>query len=253
MIVATDVGEAILKAKGNPQGVEALAFDWVGSELGRWFGLVVPECAIASLSDAHIDFTNEYALEPGSSFLSRYMTAEPYDGTDNYLEKLAKPTDIARLVVFDTWIRNDDRYPPDGEAYGPSKNLDNLLFSPRLQGRVIKYDVVVFDHTHAFSSSGYDGLSDTTIAKTEGVYGLFPKFEPYIDIGSIRAAVRRLLDVDERVAMTVLNSLPLDWGITTSIRNAWCRLICERAGFVADTIEAQILGQNLLPFEGRMK
>ena len=50
--VVTDEGPAYLKALNNPVGLHALVRDWVGTELARWFGLPVLECAVLRVDSA---------------------------------------------------------------------------------------------------------------------------------------------------------------------------------------------------------
>ena len=46
VIVDTDAGLGFLKAMGNPEGEHALACDWIGTQLAKWFGLSTLDQAI---------------------------------------------------------------------------------------------------------------------------------------------------------------------------------------------------------------
>ena len=158
--VMTDKGAAILKALGNPAGPEALAFELVGTELARWMGLTTPDFATLHLTDMPANWSPHFTIENGNAFLSRYIASSTHDGQATFLDRLARPDDLARLVVFDTWIRNADRYPPEEALMERPPNLDNLMFARHPGTRRLKYNLIVFDHTHAFSDAGYDGLDD---------------------------------------------------------------------------------------------
>ncbi|MGN6209456.1 HipA family kinase [Asticcacaulis sp.] len=243
--VVTDRGEAIMKAMGNPMGPEALAFELVGTELARWFGLKTPDFALMPLRDVPREWSPHFAIENGPAFLSGYLRAATYDGQGAFLGKLARPEDIARLVVFDTWIRNEDRCPPEASLDDKPANLDNLMFArSRESGGSLKYDLIVFDHTHAFSNAGYEGLEDEALIEADGVYGFFPAFRPYMTQAAIKAATDRLGQVDEGQVQSLLDAVPPDWGVTARLKHSWRNLIFRRARYVAGTIEDKIIYQR---------
>ncbi len=57
----------------------------------------------------------------------------PWGGGSVLLNRINNEKDISKLVLFDTWIMNSDRFPPKG-SYIP-ENLDNYLFLRKLRGR----------------------------------------------------------------------------------------------------------------------
>lgn len=243
--VITDAGPAIMKSIGNPMGCEALAFDFVGTELARWIGLTTPDFALLPLKDISRDWCQVFEIEDGHAFLSRYLSAATYEGDAIFLDFLARPEDIARLVIFDTWVCNEDRYPPNQANSGTPVNLDNLMFSKNNEvGNKQQYDLMVFDHTHAFSSGGYDELEDPAQITAEGVYGLFPAFQLFLTQQAIDAATRRLRQIDANEVGGLLDAIPPEWGVTTKLKRLWCNLIVCRAHFVADTITDKIIYQR---------
>ena len=109
-VVETDAGPAYLKAMGNPEGPHALACNWVRTRLARLFGLPTFEYAILQV-DADVDeipFTNGRFAQSGSAFCTREEPGRTWGGGADELEPLVNSSDIPRLVVFDTWIRNRD-------------------------------------------------------------------------------------------------------------------------------------------------
>jgi len=245
--VVTDKGEAIVKAMGNPMGPESLAFELVGTELARWFGLQTPDFAIVFLKDTPQNWCPHFNIIDGPAFLSSYMRAETYEGQTTFLENLSKPEDIARLVVFDTWVRNRDRHPPDASSDETPLNLDNLMFARNPHsGRSLKYDLIVFDHTQAFSDAGYEGLGDTASIKFDGIYGLFDAFQTYMTHAAVSAATERLRQIDERQVQALLDAVPAEWELTAKLKKSWCDLIVRRATYVAETIEEKIVYEREL-------
>ncbi len=241
LLVVTDAGDAVIKFMGNPMGYEALAFDLVGTELARWIGLKTPDFATMPVRDIPSDWCDAFDIENGPAFLSRYLPALTYEGGTTFLDRLADPDDIAKLVVFDTWVCNEDRYPPDIARGDLKVNLDNLLFSrstadPRRQ----KFDLLAFDHTHAFSDIGFAGLQDEAQILSEAVYGLFPAFKPFLTQTAIDAATERLRQIDRAELWALLDAIPPEWGVTLKLKSV------RRAHLVAGGIKDKILFQQEL-------
>jgi hypothetical protein len=166
------------------------------------------------------------------------------DGGNVFLSRLQKPEDVSRLVVFDTWIRNADRCPPD-PANTPY-NRDNLFFTP--SGR--KFHLMVFDHSHCFVEGTLeDELGRPYLVEDERIYGNFPEFAAYISPGAVLASVARLRQIDTKMVQDILGSIPQQWGVSGAMRGAWCDLICARADKVADFIPAKLLDEPSLYLE----
>ena len=111
----------------------------------------------------------------GPAFVSRVLPGSTGSEDGSILKNLAAPGDISRLVMFDTWIRNADRWPPeDGIMAEP--NFENLFFTPNGQ----KFEIIALDHSHCFVEIALDDeLADPVVAFDERVYGLFPSFTAY--------------------------------------------------------------------------
>jgi hypothetical protein len=115
-IVETDAGKAYLKCLGGPEGPHTLACEWVATHLARWFRLPTFDVAIIDVTDAdEIPFVDKDGerfgqAEPGPAFVSRAEFGESWSGKQSQLKRLANPEAISRLVVFDTWTLNCDRY-----------------------------------------------------------------------------------------------------------------------------------------------
>jgi hypothetical protein len=172
-------------------------------------------------------------VQNGPAFISWEIEGSTAAGGDVFLKRLVNPDDVSKLVVFDTWIRNPDRCPPEGLP----NNRDNLFFTPI--GR--KFDLVALDHSHCFVETTLaDELGQSHLLADESVYGFFPEFRPYIDTSAVRRAARRLLEIDMGTVKEIVGSVPPQWGVTAGSRDAWAKLICDRAERVAKFLPAKL-------------
>ncbi|HEY5380283.1 MAG TPA: HipA family kinase [Pseudolabrys sp.] len=236
--VATDDGIGFLKGMGNPAGLDSLACELVGTELARWFGLHTPAFSIINVRGIEIPMDGVGNVLPGPAFISQEVSGATGDGGDAFLSNLQNPDDVSKLVVFDTWIRNGDRYPADEQWKDAVSNRDNIFF--KTTGS--KFELTVFDHTHCFTESTLgDGLSDTFVLQDDRVYGYFPEFKHYIKAPAVRGAVGRLRQMDRKVALEVVGSIPEEWKVSKVTRERWAEVICERAKMVSEFIVPKIL------------
>lgn len=178
--IKTDATWGYLKALGNRQGPHALAAELVATQLARWFGLSVADFAILDLpAAACFDLPRNARTQPGPAFVSRHSDGATWGGTEAELRSLEDLGDITRLVVFDTWVRNCDRHPPDLTTRKP--NFANVYLAST--DRPTRSRLLAIDHTHCFDC-GHDltnHLSEITKVKDERTYGLFPAFSAFIN------------------------------------------------------------------------
>lgn len=239
--VATDDGIGFLKGIGNPAGLDSLATELVCGELARWLGLITPDFSVINVADLRIDLARGGPLVSGPAFISREVDYLPFDGADLMLRKLKDISQVSQLIVFDTWIRNQDRYAPDPNS--GMINRDNLFFKPN--GR--KVDLVAFDHSHCFVAGTLeDDLNGPGIIEDESVYGFFPEFSPFVRADAVGQVVDRLKEMNTAVASAIVDSIPVEWGLTTQLRSRWVDIICERAQRVAGYAPAMMIEQSRL-------
>jgi len=240
--VQTDGGIGFLKGLGNPAGSVALASELVCGELAVWLGLRVPEFCIIDVKGLRISIEGGAGeIGQGPAFLSREVRGTVADGSGTLLKKLVNPDAISRLVIFDTWVRNWDRYNPEDQT--PRSNLDNLLFSPVKR----RLELVVFDHSHCFSEAEIDlSINSPELVEDPRVYGLFPCFAPYIKENVVRDALMQLRSADRGVIGPILASIPPQWDVPEPVRRAWTDMICERAAFLAPNLGERLLAQRTM-------
>lgn len=116
-LIQTDTGAAYLKAINNPEGPHVLACDWFGTQLARRFGLRTFDVAVLEIGDLDEIPLNGSLAQPGTAFVSRAEEGITMGG-HRALSNVENIGDIPRLVVFDTWVRNCDRYAPNWKPDG---------------------------------------------------------------------------------------------------------------------------------------
>jgi hypothetical protein len=145
-----------------------------------------------------------------------------------------------RLVVFDTWVRNCDRYPPDLTKRRP--NYDNVFLADPVGPSTGQPILIAMDHTHCFTC-GRDldaDVANVSRVKDDRLYGLFPGFVPFVRQQDVEAAISRLHQVTRQVVSGMVASIPRDWEVEEAARDALIELICRRAEFVAENVVAQV-------------
>jgi len=122
--VETDQGEGFLKAMGAENGPHVLACELVGTLLGQRLGLQTLEFDLIDVAgNLDLRFANGKPVQPGPGFITRAEEGHTWGGDEGELGELNNPQDIGRLVAFDTWTMNCDRYrPPNGATLRQNKD-----------------------------------------------------------------------------------------------------------------------------------
>jgi hypothetical protein len=232
----TDAGRGFLKALGNKEGPHVLGAEWVGTALADWIGLRT--LAVAKLvvaTDDEIPLGHGRAAEPGTAIAIRAEAGGSWAGTVKELQATENASDVARLVVFDTWVRNCDRYPADLASRKP--NPDNVFLSSR-GAKAGHFILKAFDHTHCFDCGRELAapLSQIDRVKDERIYGRFPAFGEFMDRSVAEDAVARLGRLDRAFVEQTVADIAGDWQVSASGRRALTSLICDRAEFVAGSL-----------------
>jgi hypothetical protein len=240
--VTTDAGKGYLKALGNRGGPHRLAADWTGTQLAAWLGLSTFEFAIIQVQpENEIPFQKGGQAQPGPAFITRLEPGMTWGGDPGILSSLVNPQDIAALVLFDTWVRNVDRYPPNPATRNP--NRGNVFLStkglPDGQWRLL-----AMDHTHCFDGPGYLNarLSHIDLVKDDQLYGLFPEFKPFIrpHWPALLAAISKLQTIDRQWVDALVAGIPAEWAVDQVGRDALANQVYNRADYVAGTFVALI-------------
>jgi|GEM_PF-276770 len=251
VLVETDAGKGYLKALGNEEGPHILACEWVGTHLAKWFGLSTFDVAIISVTDVdEIPFHNGGKALTGPAFIARAESGEPWSGDEKQLDRLFNPQDISRLVVFDTWTLNCDRYSWQGEGrtLRVRINRNNVFLSE--EAPESQFMLKAMDHTHCFTCGRELSrkLREIDKIKDSRVFGLFPEFQKYLNRVRIQQAAKDLRRILRTDVARITDGVPKEWEMKTDARDALIDLVVGRAMFVADTIESQLWPQRDLDF-----
>lgn len=238
--VATDSGDGFIKGVGNPQGSVSLVSELVAAELGTWFGLQIPPFAVVAECDIDIPMIGCSGVMGPPLFFSSAVDGMPRDTSDTFLKRLSNPDDVAKLIIFDTWIRNNDRY-VEGAA-----NSDNLLYVTVTKGK--KYALVPIDHSHCFVDIDFDtDLPAPELVIDPNLYGFYPEFEGFVNSNSVAIAVEKLRELDEDFVAQCVNSIPIEWGMNDVSRSNLKEFICDRAKFVVETVSMKMVNDPQMP------
>lgn len=239
--IVTDAGPAFIKVINNPLGPHVLVREWVGTSLAHWFGLPTFDFAILGLDELDEFFLHDNRpTEPGPAFVTRVVKGHPWSGDPKELKLLENPEMISRLIVFDTWTRNPDRYPPDSSPRKP--NRDNVFLSGE-EASAGKFRLIAMDHTECFTSSSQDltkNLATISRIQDEGIYGLFPEFIPFVKTKELRAAASRLRELDLGTISDIVADIPSAWLVSAETREALSELILQRARYTTDSVVDRI-------------
>lgn len=240
-LVETDVGQGYIKGITNPAGTCALVSELIASELGTWFGLNIPAFAIVERCDIDIQMQIiGTRIEPPCFYSHRIDGALSFDNTNLILSKLRNKKDISKLIIFDTWIRNSDRF------FEESSNYDNLLFSRDRETGL--YLLNPIDHSHCFSDTNFlDDLPDENCETDDRIYGMFPQFDSYLLPEAVDEALSHLRTLSRDFVEACVNQIPPQWNATKIARKALVDLICNRASYVVSTISTRLLTSPGLP------
>lgn len=234
VLVETDQGRGYLKALGNKSGPHTLACEWVGTNIAKLLGLQTLDFSIIeNANDDEIPLASGNLALPGPAFITRAEKGISWGGKATELDKIANAEDIGRLVLFDTWVLNCDRYPADLTARKP--NRDNVFLSregaPR--GRFL---IKAIDHTHCLTC-GRElnmNMAHIDIVRDERIYGLFPEFKPLLVRLDVTRAISDLRTIGRPDIQTIVDRIPSAWQVNKPVRDALVNFLCDRAAFLSE-------------------
>jgi hypothetical protein len=202
----------IVKFQNNPQGTRTLANDLFGTLLAKRLGLPVAEVAVVNVSQGLISLTDNLTFDyerhrtpcqPGRSFGSRYIFAEPHDkgaipedheiflGADK-LTKVTNQSDFLGALVFDIWTCNRD-------------TRQFVFVRNPLNGR---QTAVMIDQGWCFDGGSWCFSGEPTRA----FLGRSAHYESATGIDAFESWLYRLEnEIDATVLAQVASQIPLEW------------------------------------------
>lgn len=245
-IVWTDAGRAYIKPLGGNTNPHSLAIELVCTKLAAWFGLPVLEHCVLDLDTAvQVPRPGGTFAAPGPCFCTRAVDAVTWDRSAAALQELANSDDIGRLVIFDTWVRNEDRFPPRSSSgrrlSARRSNLGNVLLAREGPGKD-KLLLVAMDFGEAITrgreiSKNLLGIDAT---KCEAVYGLFPEFQPHVTPLVVHACLERFKQLFRDHLATVVATIPPAWGVNAGQQTLLCQHLYSRAMYLVESLTARL-------------
>jgi len=239
--IRTDVGEAFIKALGNPVGPHALVREFLGTALAEWMSLRTFDYAIFEVGGTdRIRLGHARDARPGPAFVARAEKGISWFGDDRSLESVVNIEQVAGIIVLDTLILNWDRCPPIDDNRRP--NYGNIFLS--LEGGIAgQFEMVTIDHTHCLG--GGQELSRRLLGieavKDDRIFGAFPQFARYVKKETVREAVSKLRSLNDGVLTRILDHIPRQWSVSDSLRDHIRSFLVQRAAYLADNIEGKLI------------
>jgi len=230
IFVETDAGDAVVKALGNPEGPHALACEWVGTSLAQVLGLRTFDFHILPVEESlplPLGKGGGFA-RTGPAFATRREVGWSWGGEDSSLRNVQNRDDISRLIVFDTLVRNRDRW-----LAGRNPNYDNVfLSSERTTGEAV--EIVAMDHTHCLTDhSELSPAALRRVADDACVFGAFPAFLPYWSEAATRELQERLDRLGREEVESIVGGIPREWEVEPATKHVLLEFLLARALAVA--------------------
>jgi hypothetical protein len=231
ILIVTDQGRGYFKALGNREGPHVLACEYVGTSLAKLLGLQTFEfCLFNFDGTTEIKFSDGTNAQLGYGFLAKEESGLTWDGKPQLLETVINKSDFTKLVCLDTWVRNQDRYFPHSNKK-IRKNFDNVFLSKKSKNKTI---LKAFDFTHAFTNGREITNRIIQEVKDDSIFGLFPEFKIYLNRSIATNFCKKLKTIKKEQIRSIINSIPQEWDINLSAREAWIEFILGRAIYVAN-------------------
>jgi hypothetical protein len=181
-------------------------------------------------------------------YFAQGATRHSFEHDSKELKRLSNPEVISRLIVFDTWVGNVDRYfvrMQHGEPR-PHRNEGNVFLSHETEPKRLK--ITAYDHTHCHFALISASLQTEIQGKIEdpAVYGNFPEFCKLIKRELVREAATKLLEFTDAESRRVVETIPDEWLTDPSTRSRLAEFVTGRALYVAHSIERKLFPQREL-------
>lgn len=241
---------AFVKPMYEGVSCDCLVCEYVISLLSAAFRICTPRCGIVKLDRLQARMFGQPTVIEGSAFVSEEVAAGQWNGDGRDLSTIKNLDEISRLIVFDTWVLNRDRFCPSGRPVGinngPHQNFANVLVAGKRGQRRRMYAI---DHGHAITYGepiDVSIIADPKIKDSE-VLGLFPGFREHVSLESLEQAVEDLKHIDPNLIAKVINLIPADWEFAESQRGFLADFLLLRAQFVPtiliDSVRREALTQ----------
>src|SRR5262249_55680933 len=212
--IQTDDGEAFLKAIHSELICpEVLGCEWLGTHLAKRFGLQtfqISRIPIRGGDNVRLKKQSRTILaKAGPAIVTKSETGKDIWTTKTIKSEILNPDDVNRLIVFDTWMRNCDRYLGTTGGSRRWDNPRNIFISENPDGtNVLK----VIDHGYILTCGHPIDPGLRHKECEQKIYGLFPQFVPMISCRRVNEISKELSTVQTSMWDDLLSEIPHQWG-----------------------------------------
>ena len=238
-------GDAYLKPPYTGMCTQFLAMELVFSLLGSAFGLPIPSCGIMKIPALQAKKFSAPPVSEGHGFVSELVNADPWNGDGRDLRSIRNVDDISRLVVYDTWIFNRDRYSaisPLPNRFGPHQNFANVIVSGPLGTRK-RLHSIDFGHAVTYGAPIDATILSDRVVKSKELLGLFDGFKEHIRRDATERAIADMKQLKPDQVRRIVSVVPDEWWLSPNDPRILADFICARADFVS-TIIMSVLEQE---------
>jgi hypothetical protein len=174
---------------------------------------------------------------PGPAFITRAEDGRPWSGEQEELDLIDNPRDLARVIVFDTWVRNCDRYTPRAEHSHLNRSNVFLSAEGASAGRFILKPI---DHGQCFCFATVFTpalLRAETAIRDECLYGYFPEFRGRVAEIDVRQAIAQVAAIQAIEVEALFTGIPAEWQVSAEIQDAWRDLVQGRAVYLDQNVD----------------
>jgi hypothetical protein len=241
--VDTDAGEYVIKVANNPDGPRVLVNEWIGCSIASLLGLLTPDFAIVNVPpELGFELKPGLLAVSGLAFGSRFEQGQTWGGRSS-VRAVANQEAFSRLVVFDTWLLNVDRYSlTDGKV---RKNVQNLWLSqegapPR------KFLLKAIDHGYCFRGPSWRGNDLKRIESTKDprIFGMFPEFVDQLEPTEVRNALGTADAITGGKIREIVDQVPTAWQLLETEKGAVIEFLLDRLRYLKTTISEGIWPQK---------
>ncbi len=222
LLAATDIGEIVhLKLQANPQSTRSLVNDWIGTQLGRALGVPVPRPLLVSVEFADIatfPILRSRRWRPGLQFATRWVpqcrrVMLPW-ATESLPSNYA---DIPLIVLFELWLDNHDL------------KISHL----RLCGQPDRQFLLVTDHGYMAGGARWTPRTlkqrRYELPQLRILEGLMTGLPSPL---TCQDAVARMQQIRRNDLVSVVRSVPAEWGLSPSHQAALVDFLMARLPYV---------------------
>lgn len=229
---ADDGKHYVVKFRSNAQGLRVLPNELIAGGCAQALGLPVPTMALVNVPKKLLDSTKEleqFRATPGLQFGSKFVPRGHSEPWLAMLHKAENLSDLAGILVFDTWTNNRDR----------AWRASNIELVKGADGH---YRVIIFDNGWVFGGdpdwSAESVSAQRDIVRPPFMYGVvYNSFRPHIrGENPFDSWLRKLEHLPSKTIQRVIQKVPDEWGIRPGEQKALADYLIHRRKLVRPII-----------------